>query len=61
MSKSEDRKKLKKNILQEMKALKAPKNCSSQEAIESLVKQADYYAKFLLSRFEGERDGEEDD
>jgi hypothetical protein len=35
-----------------MKALKAPPKSSAQDEIESLVKQADFYANFLLSRFE---------
>lgn len=47
----EERKMLKKSILNEMKALKAPLKATPQEHIESLVKQADFYANFLLSKF----------
>jgi hypothetical protein len=45
----EERRKLKKTILQQMKTLKAPKNASPKDSIESLVNQADFYANFLLS------------
>jgi len=46
---AEERRKLKKSILHEMKVLKAPKNSSAKDSIECLVKQADFYANFLLS------------
>ena len=38
-------------VLEQMRAIQ-PADSSSEEAIECLVKQADFYANFLLSKFE---------
>lgn len=59
---AEERRKLKKSILHEMKVLKAPKNSSAKDSIECLVKQADFYANFLLSHLQSrEKEQDEDE
>lgn len=48
----EKRQELKKGILQKMKHMQAGPKATPQQEIESLVKQAEYYTSFLLSKFE---------
>lgn len=39
-------------MLQQLKALKPQANATAEEAVECLVKQAEYYTNFLLSKHE---------
>ena len=43
---------IKKQIMNELNALKPKPNATIDEAIESLVKQAEFYTNFLISRHE---------
>lgn len=43
---------LKKIVLQHLKALKPQPNATPEQAVECLVKQAEYYTNFLLSKHE---------
>ena len=45
-------KNLKKTVMQQLKALKPDPRASPEEAIEALVKQAEFYTNFLLSQHE---------
>jgi hypothetical protein len=47
-----EREQMKKEILHKMYQMKAPPNASPDEEIECLVKQAEFYTNFLLSKFE---------
>lgn len=38
--------------MNQLKALKARPNATPEEAVESLVKQAEFYTNFLLSKHE---------
>lgn len=42
---------MKREILHKMKSMQAPVSASPQEQIECLVKQAEFYTNFLLSKF----------
>ena len=44
------KKMIKKQIMTELNALKPKPNATIEEAIESLVKQAEFYTNFLISR-----------
>ena len=46
----EDKTQLKKTVLQHLKALKPAPNATPEEAVDCLVKQAEYYTNFLLSK-----------
>jgi hypothetical protein len=39
-------------VLQHLKALKPQPNASAEEAVDCLVRQAEYYTNFLLSKHE---------
>lgn len=52
MEEGGDKGSLKKVVLQHLKALKPQPNASPEEAVECLVKQAEYYTNFLLSKHE---------
>jgi hypothetical protein len=41
---------MKKAIMQSLNELKPPPNAGLEEAIECLVKQAEFYTNFLISR-----------
>jgi hypothetical protein len=41
---------LKKQVFEQIKALQPPPGATPDQAIESLVKQAEFYTNFLLSK-----------
>jgi hypothetical protein len=40
------------NVIEQLKAMQSKSNPTSNSKIEALVNQADFYASFLLSKFE---------
>lgn len=46
------KKQLKKTIMNEINALKPKPDATPEEAIESLVKQAEFYTNFLISGYD---------
>lgn len=53
-----NKKQIKKQIMTELNALKPPPDATIEEAIESLVKQAEFYTNFLISRHDTKKNSQ---